>query len=89
MTPQTNALAKFPQHAIFSATSRGVVSVGTHHGPREETMAARKKDVVQVRNPRTGHYVKIDREAGVILDHKKTSGAYKGVPIARKTAKRK
>jgi hypothetical protein len=49
---------------------------------------AKKKDVVQVTNPRSGHYVKIDREAGKIIDHKKTSGAYKNVPIARKTSKR-
>ena len=26
-----------------------------------------KRDVVQVKNPRTGHYVKIDRSAGKIV----------------------
>lgn len=49
---------------------------------------AKKKDIVQVKNPRSGHFVKIDRAAGKIIDHKKTSGAYKNVPIARKSAKK-
>ena len=42
------------------------------------------KDVVQVKNPKTGHYVKIDRSAGKIIANKKTDGPYKGVPVARK-----
>jgi len=46
-----------------------------------------KKDVVQVKNPRTGHYVKIDRNAGKIISHKKSEGAYKNVPVARKNKK--
>lgn len=47
-------------------------------------MTDKKRDVVQVKNPRTGHYVKIDRDQGRIVDHKKTDGPYKGVPVARK-----
>lgn len=47
-------------------------------------MASKKRDVVQVKNPRTGRYVKIDRSAGKIVSHKKSSGPYKGVPVARK-----
>lgn len=46
--------------------------------------AGPKPDVVQVKNPRTGHYVKIDRSAGKIIDQKKSDGPYKGVPVARK-----
>lgn len=46
-----------------------------------------KKDVVQTRNPRTGHYVKIDRSAGKIVGHKASAGPYKGVPVLRKRAK--
>jgi len=46
-----------------------------------------KKDVVQVKNPRTGNYVKIDRGKGKIISHKKSSGPYKGIPIARKKGK--
>ena len=45
--------------------------------------AKRKRDVVQVKNPRTNRYVKIDRSAGKILSHKKSAGPYKGVPVAR------
>ena len=48
------------------------------------TDKAKKPDVVQVKNPRSGHYVKIDRSKGKIIDHKKSEGPYKGVPIARK-----
>lgn len=43
-----------------------------------------KKDVVQVRNPKTDRYVKIDRGAGKIIGQKKTPGPYKNVPVARK-----
>ena len=54
--------------------------------PPSSVVAAKskKRDVVQVKNPRTGHYVKIDRAQGRILDHKKSEGPYKNVPIARK-----
>lgn len=45
---------------------------------------AKEKDVVQVKNPKSGHYVKIDRDAGRIIAHKKSEGPYKDVPIARK-----
>lgn len=42
-----------------------------------------KRDIVQVKNPRTDRYVKIDRTAGLIIAHKKSQGPYKGVPVAR------
>lgn len=42
--------------------------------------------VVQVKNPRTDRYVKINRAEGRIVSHKKSPGPYKNVPIARKTA---
>jgi len=45
--------------------------------------------VVQVRNPRSGRYVKIDRSAGRIVSHKKSPGPYQGVPIARTNKKRR
>lgn len=50
-------------------------------------MSSKKKDVVQVKNPKTGRYVKIDRSAGKIVSHKKSKGPYKSVPIARKKKK--
>jgi hypothetical protein len=55
-------------------------------GPLEgDIMAAKdnKTDIVQVKNPKSGHYVKIDRDKGKIIDHKKSEGPYKGIPIAR------
>jgi len=48
---------------------------------------SKTKDVVQVKNPRSGKYVKIDRTAGKIIGHKKSEGPYKGVPVARKRSK--
>jgi hypothetical protein len=43
-----------------------------------------KKRIVQVKNPKTGKYVKIDREKGRIVAHKKSEGPFKGVAVARK-----
>mgnify|MGYP006978337914 CR=1 FL=1 len=43
-----------------------------------------KHDIVQVKNPRTDRYVKIDRTVGLIVSHKKSEGPYKGIPVARK-----
>jgi hypothetical protein len=50
-------------------------------------MSAKKKDIVQVKNPKSGHYVKIDRAVGKIIAHKSSEGPYKNVPIARNTNK--
>jgi len=44
-------------------------------------------DIVQTKNPRTGHYVKIDRSKGLILDTKKSDGKFKGIPVLRKRKK--
>jgi hypothetical protein len=46
-----------------------------------------KKDLVQTKNPKSGHYVKIDRSEGKIVDHKTTKGPYKNIPIIRKKSK--
>lgn len=42
------------------------------------------RDLVQIRNPRTDRYVKIDREKGRIIGEKRTPGPWKGVPVAEK-----
>ncbi|MDF7806949.1 hypothetical protein P4E94_05825 [Pontiellaceae bacterium B12219] len=47
-------------------------------------MPVKKPDVVQVKNPRTGRYVKIDRSAGKIIASKKSVGKYANIPVARK-----
>ena len=58
----------------------------THYGKMATKPASSgtKRDVVQVKNPRSGHYVKIDRTAGKIIAHKQSEGQYKNVPVARK-----
>ena len=43
-----------------------------------------KKNIVQVKNPKTNRYVKIDRDKGTIVSQKKSEGPYKNIPIARK-----
>lgn len=40
-----------------------------------------KDVVVQIRNPRTDRYVKVNKTAGLITSHKKTAGPYKGIDI--------
>lgn len=40
--------------------------------------------IVQTLNPKTGRYIKIDREKGDIVSQKKTKGPYKGIPIVKK-----
>jgi hypothetical protein len=50
-------------------------------------MSTKKNDLIQIRNPKSGKYVKIDRSVGKIISHKKTEGPYKGVPVARKEKK--
>ena len=47
-------------------------------------MATKKRNVVQVKNPKTDRYVKIDRAAGKVMSHKRSKGPYKDVPVARK-----
>jgi len=42
-----------------------------------------KKQTVQIKNPKTGKYVKIDREKGSIVAHKKSEGPFKNVAFAR------
>lgn len=48
---------------------------------------AKKRDVIQTKNPRSGKYVKIDRDKGKIIGHKKSEGPYKDIPVARKKNK--
>lgn len=45
----------------------------------EKGRVGQVKDRVQVKNPVTDRWVKIDTNTGRIIDHKKTPGPYKGV----------
>jgi hypothetical protein len=46
-----------------------------------------KRDLVQLQNPRSGKYVKVDRTAGTIVAYKKTDGPYKNVPVIQVTSR--
>jgi hypothetical protein len=41
-------------------------------------------NIVQVKNPKSGLYVRINKATGNITGHKRTPGPYKNVPVARK-----
>lgn len=47
----------------------------------------RKRDLVQLRNPRVDRWVKVDRANGVIVSIKKSAGPYKNIPIIEKAPK--
>ena len=47
----------------------------------------KKRDLVQVQNPRSGRYVKIDRSVGRIVSYKKSPGPYKGVRVVGAASK--
>jgi len=49
---------------------------------------AKRRRIVQTKNPRSGHYVKIDRDKGKIISHKSSSGPYKNVPVIKKRKKK-
>ncbi len=38
--------------------------------------------IKQVKNPRTGKWVKIDTRTGKIIAHKKTKNPYKNIPVS-------
>lgn len=44
-------------------------------------MPRRRTDIIQVKDPRTGMFVKIDRAQGKILAYKKSLGPFKNVEI--------
>ena len=65
--------------------SHGKLAIGIEALPMStKKQDSSKHDIVQVKNPRTERYVKIDRTAGKIIAHKQSDGPYKGVPVARK-----
>ena len=38
---------------------------------------------IQIQNPRSGLFVKIDRQEGRIMQHKKSPGPFKGIGIVK------
>ena len=51
--------------------------MGKNTGSGSRTGAVKQR--VQIKNPVTGRYVKIDTRTGRIIAHKKSPGPYKGV----------
>ncbi|GAF84477.1 unnamed protein product [marine sediment metagenome] len=45
----------------------------------DTTVDRNKRHLIQIKNPRTGRYVKIDKNIGKILSEKRTKGPYKGI----------
>lgn len=43
-----------------------------------------KKDIVQIKNPKTNRYVKVDKGRGRVYEAKKSKGAYNRIPIIEK-----
>lgn len=62
-------------------------SVTSNSGSKSKTVDG--SALSQVRNPRSGRFVKINKATGTIISHKKSKGAYKGVPITRSGSTRK
>ncbi len=56
--------------------------MATNTGTNHRTGAVKAR--VQVKNPVTNRYVKIDSSTGRILEHKKTPGPYKGIREKKK-----
>lgn len=46
-------------------------------------MNNKQDDIVQIRNPRSNRYVKINKTKGVMISSKKNIGPYKGIPIVK------
>lgn len=45
-------------------------------------MHTKKHDISQVKHPKSGRYIKIDRTKDRIISHKITRGLYKNIPEA-------
>ena len=75
-----------PMRKILPAPRVGSVSREEVSRAVDKVIAARcgseRRDMVQVKNPKTNRYIKIDRAAAAIVAHKRSEGPYKGVPIA-------
>ncbi len=56
--------------------------------PQENVLVSRKHEIVQLYNPRSHRYIKVDKTVGGIIGHGKRDGTpYKNIPIVGKSAK--
>jgi len=74
------ATKKIPMRVIQSPPRRGKL---TAKQCRDAVRAVMEPEIVQVLNPRSQRYVKINRTTGTIISVKKTPGAYKNVKVVK------
>ena len=56
--------------------------------PQEHVSVSRKHEIVQLYNPRSHRYIKVDKTVGGIISHgKRDRTPYKGIPIVGKNDK--
>src|SRR3990167_4079185 len=58
-----------------------LIEVDNGDKPAEPLQHALNLDLIQIRNPISGKYVKIDRSKGIIVEHKESDGPYRNIPI--------
>lgn len=66
-----------------------IIDAGVVDADQSSSKSAAGSTLTQLRNPRSGRFVKVDKTVGTIIAHKKSSGAYKGVPVAETISSRK
>jgi hypothetical protein len=71
---------------VRAAKGEGNNNCGKLYVLEGDNFMTKKKDIVQVKNPKTDRYVKVNRTEGQIVSHKKSPGPYKNVPVARKSS---
>jgi len=78
------SIPQFQRVIVFLSVGRLCRNVRPNIETFRSINVAKKRDVVQVKNPKTNRYVKIDRGAGRIISSKKSKGPYSNIPVARK-----
>ena len=77
-----NRTGEFMEQNSATGQFKGVAKESDGRGAGQAAVKGAAKDRVQLQNPVTGHWVKVDTSTGRIIDEKRTGGPYKG--IARK-----
>lgn len=81
-----SALSQAKGHTTSSTVAKKTSTLLRDGRVSSKTKTAAASSLSQLRNPRSGHFVKIDRTSGSIISHKKSRGAYKSIPIAKKSS---
>jgi hypothetical protein len=80
---------KVQRHAASPTGAKKASATLNSGRPGSKSKTVSGSALSQVRNPRSGRFVKINKATGTIISHKKSKGAYKGVPITRSSSARK